>query len=140
MADTVEKILDIKVNYNEAVKAIAEYQTKIDAARDAEKNLKKQLKDGEISRQQYNEEMAASKIAIADYNDAIRIINKTVQNQIKQEKEQEGSLKALRAELSNLTAEYDALSGLSQIGGATERKVLNRVRKIQADGMLFLLH
>ena len=109
MADKVEKILDIKVNYNEAVKAIAEYQTKIDAARDAEKNLKKHLKDGEISRQQYNEEMAASKIAIADYNDAIRIINKTVQNQIKQEKEQEGSLKALRAELSNLTAEYDAL-------------------------------
>lgn len=36
----MEKILDIKVNYNEAVKAIAEYQTKIDAARDAEKNLK----------------------------------------------------------------------------------------------------
>ena len=32
MADKVEKILDIKVNYNEAVKAIAEYQTKIDAS------------------------------------------------------------------------------------------------------------
>lgn len=42
----MEKILDIKVNYNEAVKAIAEYQTKIDAARDAEKNLKKQLRMG----------------------------------------------------------------------------------------------
>lgn len=26
MADKVEKILDIKVNYNEAIKAIAEYQ------------------------------------------------------------------------------------------------------------------
>ncbi len=32
MADKVEKILDIKVNYNEAIKAIAEYQTKIDKA------------------------------------------------------------------------------------------------------------
>lgn len=129
MADKVEKILDIKVNYNEAVKAIAEYQTKIDAARDAEKNLKKQLKDGEISRQQYNEEMAASKIAIADYNDAIRIINKTVQNQIKQEKEQEGSLKALRAELSNLTAEYDALSEAERKGARGEelKKSINEV-------------
>lgn len=125
----MEKILDIKVNYNEAVKAIAEYQTKIDAARDAEKNLKKQLKDGEISRQQYNEEMAASKIAIADYNDAIRIINKTVQNQIKQEKEQEGSLKALRAELSNLTAEYDALSEAERKGARGEelKKSINEV-------------
>lgn len=129
MADKVEKILDIKVNYNEAVKAIAEYQTKIDAARDAEKNLKKQLKDGEISRQQYNEEMAASKIAIADYNDAIRIINKTVQNQIKQEKEQEGSLKALRAELSNLTAEYDALSEAERksVSGEELKNKINEV-------------
>ena len=129
MADKVEKILDIKVNYNEAVKAIAEYQTKIDAARDAEKNLKKQLKDGEISRQQYNEEMAASKIAIADYNDAIRIINKTVQNQIKQEKEQEGSLRSLRAQLSNLTAEYDALSEAERKGARGEelKKSINEV-------------
>ena len=129
MADKVEKILDIKVNYNEAVKAIAEYQTKIDAARDAEKNLKKQLKDGEISRQQYNEEMAASKIAIADYNDAIRIINKTVQNQIKQEKEQEGSLKALRAELSNLTAEYDALSEAERKGASSE-ELKNKINEV----------
>lgn len=129
MADKVEKILDIKVNYNEAVKAIAEYQTKIDAARDAEKNLKKQLKDGEISRQQYNEEIAASKIAIADYNDAIRIINKTVQNQIKQEKEQEGSLKALRAELSNLTAEYDALSEAERKGASGE-ELKNKINEV----------
>lgn len=136
MADKVEKILDIKVNYNEAVKAIAEYQTKIDAARDAEKNLKKQLKDGEISRQQYNEEMAASKIAIADYNDAIRIINKTVQNQIKQEKEQEGSLKALRAELSNLTAEYDALSEAERKGARGEelKKSINEVTDALKEG------
>ena len=136
MADKVEKILDIKVNYNEAVKAIAEYQTKIDAARDAEKNLKKQLKDGEISRQQYNEEMAASKIAIADYNDAIRIINKTVQNQIKQEKEQEGSLKALRAELSNLTAEYDALSEAERKSASGEelKNKINEVTDALKDG------
>ena len=136
MADKVEKILDIKVNYNEAVKAIAEYQTKIDAARDAEKNLKKQLKDGEISRQQYNEEMAASKIAIADYNDAIRIINKTVQNQIKQEKEQEGSLKALRAELSNLTAEYDALSEAERksASGEEPKNKINEVTDALKDG------
>ena len=61
MADKVEKILDIKVNYNEAIKAIAEYQTKIDKAKEAEAKLKEQLKAGDIKRQQYNEEMAASK-------------------------------------------------------------------------------
>ena len=66
MADKVEKILDIKVNYNEAIKAIAEYQTKIDKAKEAEQNLKQQLKNGAISRQQYNEEMTASKAYIND--------------------------------------------------------------------------
>lgn len=125
----MEKILDIKVNYNEAIKAIADYQTKIDAAREAEKNLKKQLKDGEISRQQYNEEMAASKLAISEYNDAIRVISKTVQNQIKQEKEQEGSLKSLRAQLSNLTAEYDSLSEADR-KAATGKELKDKINEI----------
>lgn len=129
MADKVEKVLDIKVNYNEAIKAIAEYQTKIDAARDAEKNLKKQLKDGEISRQQYNEEMAASKAYIADCNDSIRIITKTMQNQIKQEKEQEGSLRSLRAELSNLTSEYDAMSEAERKGAKGE-ELKNKINEV----------
>lgn len=129
MADKQEKILDIKVNYSEAIKAIAEYQTKIDAAREAESKLKKQLKDGEISRQQYNEEMAASKAYIADCNDSIRIINKTVQNQLKQEKEQEGSLRSLRAQLSNLTAEYDALSEAERKGARGE-ELKNNINEV----------
>lgn len=129
MADKVEKVLDIKVNYNEAIKAIAEYQTKIDTARDAEKNLKKQLKDGEISRQQYNEEMAASKAYIADCNDSIRIITKTMLNQIKQEKEQEGSLRSLRAELSNLTSEYDAMSEAERKGAKGE-ELKNKINEV----------
>lgn len=136
MAEKVEKILDIKVNYSDAIKAIAEYQKKIDAAREAEKNLKKQLKDGEISRQQYNEAMASTKAIIADYNDSIRIINKTVQNQLKQEKEQEGSLRSLRAQLSNLTAEYDALSEAERKGARGEelKKSINEVTNALKEG------
>lgn len=129
MAETQQKILDIKVNYNEAIKAIAEYQTKIDKAREAESKLKKQLSEGKISRQQYNEEMAASKAAIADYNDSIRIITKTMQNQIKQEKEQEGSLRSLRAELSNLTSEYDALSETERKGAKGE-ELKNKINEV----------
>lgn len=132
----MEKILDIKVNYNEAIKAIAEYQAKIDAARNAEKQLKKQLSEGKISRQQYNEAMASTKAVIADYNDSIRIINKTVQNQLKQEKEQEGSLRSLRAQLSNLTAEYDALSEAERKGARGEelKKSINEVTNALKEG------
>lgn len=136
MADKVEKVLDIKVNYNKAIKAIAEYQAKIDAARNAEKQLKKQLSEGKISRQQYNEAMASTKAVIADYNDSIRIINKTVQNQLKQEKEQEGSLRSLRAQLSNLTAEYDALSEAERKGARGEelKKSINEVTNALKEG------
>lgn len=129
MADKVEKILDIKVNYNEAIKAIAEYQTKIDKAKEAEAKLKEQLKAGDIKRQQYNEEMAASKAYINDCNDSIRIITKTMQNQLKQEKAQENSLVSLHAKLSNLTAEYDALSEAER-NAATGIKLRDKINEV----------
>ena len=129
MAETQQKILDIKVNHIKAIKAIAEYRKKIDEAIEVEKKLKEQLKDKEISEQRYREEMAKTKAEIADYNDSIRIISKTVQNQLKMEKEQEGSLKSLRAQLSNLTAEYDSLSRVDRNGkrGEELRDSINRV-------------
>ena len=125
--NTTEKILDIKVNYSAAIKGIADYQAKIDEARAAEKKLKEALKNGEISRDEYNKQMAASKAYIADCNDSIRALTKQMQNQIKQEKEQKGSLRALRAELSNLTAQYDSLSEMDRksaiVGGELEKKI-----------------
>lgn len=132
MANTTEKILDIKVNYSTAIKAIAEYQSKIDEAREAEKKLKEEFRNGGISRDEYNKQMAASKAYITDCNDSIRALSKQMQNQIKQEKENEGSLKSLRAELSNLTAEYDALSKAdrenAEIGGVLKDRI-NEVTK-----------
>lgn len=110
MANVEEKILDIKVRYDDAIRAIAKYQGAVDAARLHEAELKKQLKDNQISRAQYNAEMAATKVVIQENNEAIRVLNKEIQNNIKIQKEKEGSAKALRAELSNLTAEYDSLS------------------------------
>lgn len=78
--------------------------------RKREQTLKDDLKAGRISREQYNLKLSETKIATQQYNDVIRMLNKQVQNQLKLEKEQEGSLVALRAELSNATAAYDALS------------------------------
>lgn len=82
----------------------------MDVLRKREQTLKDDLKAGRISREQYNLKLSETKIATQQYNDAIRMLNKQVQNQLKLEKEQEGSLVALRAELSNATAAYDALS------------------------------
>lgn len=105
-----EKILNIRVRYDDAIRKIAEYRSQLDVLRKREQTLKDALKAGRISREQYNLKLSETKIATQQYNDAIRMLNKQVQNQLKLEKEQEGSLVALRAELSNATAAYDALS------------------------------
>lgn len=110
MANVEEKILDIQVRYDDAIRAISKYQGAIDAARKHEADLKKQLRDNQISRAEYNAEMASTKVLIQENNEAIRVLNKEIQNNLRIEKEKEGSAKALRAELSNLTAEYDSLS------------------------------
>lgn len=136
MAENTEKILEIKVNYSDAIKKIAEYKTKIDALKDSEAELKKQLKNGEISRQQYNEELTASKTLTNEYNNSIRTITKTMQNQIKQEKEQEGSLNQLRARLSEMTKEYDAMSEAQRKGaeGTALKDQINEVTNALKDG------
>lgn len=104
------KILDIQVRYDDAIRGIAKYQQAIDQTRQRQKELKKELDSGQMSIDEYNMEMAASKLVISENNEAIRILNKEIQNNIKAEQQQQDSLVALRASLSNLTRQYDEMS------------------------------
>lgn len=124
-----EKILDIRVRYDDTIRKIAEYRSQLDVLRKREQTLKDDLKAGRISREQYNLKLSETKIATQQYNDAIRMLNKQVQNQLKLEKEQEGSLVALRAELSNATAAYDALSR-EEREGAKGKELQNHINAI----------
>lgn len=108
--DTKVKIVDIQVKYQDAVSAMAKYRTAIDDAKNQLKELKKDLKDGKITQEEYNKQSEAAKVFMKQQSDAINTLNRQVQNQIKVTKEEEGSLKQLRAELSNATAQYDAMS------------------------------
>ena len=103
-------VLNIEVNYADGIKAIAEYKTQIDALKKSEQEYKRQLKEGTVTQQEYNERMTESKLKIAELNNAARTMEKQLSNQLKIQKEQEGSLKQMRAELSNMTAAYDAMS------------------------------
>ena len=124
-----ERILDIKVRYDDAIRNIAKYQGAIDAVKLHEADLKKQLKENKISRAEYNAEMASSKVVIQENNEAIRILNKQIQNNRKEEEQQEGSLVRLRAELSNLTAEYDRL-GRAEREGAKGKELQDKINAI----------
>ena len=111
MADDVTtKILQIQVDYGDAVKQIAEWQAKIDAVRKQQKGLKEDLKEGRISQEEYRLSIQAGNLAMSQMKDAMNTVSKAVKNQLKSQAEQEGSLVQLRAEISNLNAEYDRLS------------------------------
>lgn len=108
--NAVEKVLEIKVRYDDAIRKIAEYRKQLDVLKQVEKTLKEDVEKGRISRDAYNIKLTETKIATQEYNDAIRVLNKEIQNNIKAEKQQENSLVALRASLSNLTRQYDEMS------------------------------
>lgn len=109
-----ERILSIKVKYQDAIDGIVKYQSAIDEVLDKQKDLKKQLQEEKISRNEYNAEMAASKQIVTENKEAIRILEKEIQNNIKAEKQQQDSLVALRASLSNLTRQYDEMSEIER--------------------------
>ncbi len=130
MADNVTtKILQIQVDYGDAVAKMAQYRQAIETIKKQQAEWKKSLKEGAISQEEYAQSIEASKLQIGQYNQAISTIQKTVVNQLKQQKEQEGSLVALRAELSNLTAEYDRLSRADRESevGANLKNQINKV-------------
>lgn len=115
--ERLEKILEIKVDANDAIKGITELNKEIDAQRQYQKQLQAQIKElskdyaanaGEI--EQLQQEMVKSKELTKDYSSQVQVLSRSVQNQLKVDRENVGSLKQLRAQLSNLTSAYDALS------------------------------
>lgn len=116
MGNAEEKILEIKVRYDKAITKIAEYSAELDKLKAREKQLKEDVSKGRIEREKYNLMMAETKIAAKEYTESIRVLNKQIQNERKEQTEMEGSLVRLRAELSNLTAAYDRLSRVEREG------------------------
>ena len=108
--NTVEKVLEIKVRYDDAIRNIAKYRAVIDDLKKEEAEYKKALKDKKISQEEYNAKLVETEKKMMHAKDVVQTLTKDVRNNIKIEKEQAGSLKQLRAQLSNLTSEYDSLS------------------------------
>lgn len=130
MADDVTtKILEIQVDYGDAVTKLAEYRQQLEEIKKKQAELKQALKEGAISQAEYHKSMEATRIASGQLNTAIATIGKQVKNQITAQKEANGSLVALRAELSKSTAEYDRLSKAEREGakGSALKDHINEV-------------
>ena len=111
MADTTTtKVLEVVVDNNKAVSAISEYNRLIDEQKAKQAALAKAYADGKISQSDYYKAMAQSKEVTKTYSRQVQELSKEIQNNIKMDTEKQGSLRALRAELSNVTKQYDELS------------------------------
>lgn len=130
MATTEEqKILDIKVRYEDALYGIIRYKEKIDELKASLATLKEQEKDGTITRNEYKVQTEAINVQMTQYKDTMRVLRKEMQNNLRQEQFQEGSLKQLRAELSNATKAYDELSKAER-NSAKGKEMQEHINKI----------
>ncbi|MBR0281255.1 MAG: hypothetical protein IJQ81_06650 [Oscillibacter sp.] len=120
--DTITKVVHIETSYSDAVRGIEEYTRALEDVKEAERDAQEQYEKGEITLEQRNRTLIALKETEKEYKRGIRELSKEIQNNIKQENEQEGSLRSLRAQLSNATKEYDALSRAERNGEAGEKK------------------
>ena len=129
MSAEEQQILNIKVKYEDAIYGIVRYREKLEELSKAQDKLKEDFKEGKVTYDEYATTLAAMNEQVKTHKGTIRELSKEVQNNIKTEREQEGSLRSLRAALSNATKEYDALSKAERNGarGQELKKHINDI-------------
>lgn len=118
-----EKILKITVRYDDALEGIKKYKQELKDLQKEEDNLKETDED-------YAEQLELINAKRKETNAEIRVLRKEIQNNIKIQREQEGSLKQLRAALSNATKEYDELSRAEREKGKRGQELREEIRQI----------
>ena len=116
ISEDKQQILDIKVKYEDAIYGIIRYKEKIDQLKASIKDLQQQEKDKTITTNEMKLQTEAINATIKEYQYNVRALQKEIQNNVRTENEQEGSLKQLRAQLSNATKKYDEMAKAEREG------------------------
>lgn len=129
VSEDKQQILDIKVKYEDAIYGIIRYKEKIDQLKQSIKDLQQQEKDKTITTNEMKVQTEAINATIKEYQYNVRALQKEIQNNVRTENEQEGSLKQLRAQLSNATKQYDEMSKAEREGakGQALAKHINEI-------------
>lgn len=143
--ENIDKIINIRVKYSDLIKGMSESAKRIDTLNDRISELKSGLKGlkaarkaGTIDKEAYNEQVAqttqelvANREEVKALQSAMRLFSREIQDNIKEEKNLEGSVNGLRASIRNLTAEYNALSAADR-EGSVGNGIAERISKMQA--------
>lgn len=127
--NTTTRVVEVQVDNAEAIKLIADYNAKIEESTAKEKALREAIKKKGEATAADREELAKLRAEQTAYKRELREVEKEVQNNIKAAREEEGSNRKLRAELSNLTKQYDSMSAAMQKSAEGEalKKQINEI-------------
>ena len=125
MADEKKILIDVQVNIDNAIKALAETKSQIEVLRASQKSLGKVTDENRAEYEAY----AAQ---IRQLTTVSRQQQKEIDNTIKAQKAEDGSTEQLRAKLSLLTAQYDSLSR-AQKKSAQGKELANSINEISSE-------
>ena len=143
--ENIDKIINIRVKYSDLIKGMSESAKRIDTLNDRISELKSGLKGlkaarkaGTIDEEAYNEQVAqttqelvANREEVKALQSAMRLFSREIQDNIKEEKNLEGSVNGLRKSIRDLTAQYNALSAADR-EGSVGNGIAERISKMQA--------
>lgn len=143
--ENIDKIINIRVKYSDLIKGMSESAKRIDTLNDRISELKSGLKGlkaarkaGTIDEEAYNEQVAqttqelvANREEVKALQSAMRLYSREIQDNIKEEKNLEGSVNGLRKSVRDLTAQYNALSAADR-EGSVGNGIAERISKMQA--------
>lgn len=116
MAEKKEVMLSVITETTQAIKNIAEYNKQLEGVEAELARLRKLRKEEGADIDTINKQIAAEIEKRKALNKEVAAHSKELQNDVKMAGYAQGSLAGLRAELSNLTAQYDRLSRVDREG------------------------
>lgn len=120
MAETYEKIVSIKFQSDQAIRGIQQLNAAIEQNTN---DLKQMAAEGQKGSKGYAVLEQQTKALKKEKQD----LSRAVQNEIKEQTSLDGSLRQLRAQLSNLTQQYDKLSKAERenvnVGGKLQKQI-----------------
>lgn len=122
MADNIN-VIDIQVNAEQAVESMTEYRKQIEQLKAEQTKLRLATATSAEEQKKLDEEYEKNAEKIKYLNQLISANRKMIQNQIRSNEANGKSLMSMRAQLSNLTREYDTLD-LSTEQGVERAKEL----------------
>lgn len=119
--ETIDKIINIQFNYGELVQGWQKATREIEINKKNLAELKQEYKNGEMSASEYNRALLEITSTTKALTAEKKAYEKEIQNNIKIESQATGSLNQLRANVSKLTAQYNALSAAAREGEMGQR-------------------